>query len=733
MNIQKTYLKSLIDILPNSLQERISTFYQLEGATNDEILEQAQKLVYFNDNFGDGSLQNILTVIAKGQHEPIPYDRILTTKMDSQLSTKSGHSGSIETIIEKLLSKNLGINEFADKLFHALRFYYNFTPSSGIPSSVSYFEYIKSSAAFCHCLLNADQKEHPFLIVCGDVSGIQRFIYDIHNSRAYKSIKGRSYYLTLLIESLLSKILISTNSPRTNVIYSGAGKFYLLLPNNAQNVQFLTSFEEQLQSQLFKEFQLGLYVCLAWIPFNIGSYYQITTPEKKLVGENIEGIGDLWAAISEKAAKRKSRKYLTILKENFSEVFSGQLEEEYNGEQTAICAVSGLPIPKTKDNILSADDDEPIYVHPLVKQQVTLGAALQESNTIVEKRNKQTSAKQIEPLQLGISYSVSTDYSKGDRIILMNPEDEEQYLNFFEKTGSTEFTFYGGNLQAVDVDNNLKTLEEIAKPGPESSMHKIAVMKMDVDNLGRVFSSGMGQAYGTFAAFSDLSARLDWFFSGFINTMRNNELYKDYINVLYSGGDDVCIVGKWDKVINFSTELRKHFRAYVGNSDQLSLSAGIGIFGPKFPISKAISIADDALDEAKKYKGWLNGGLVAEEPTKNAIHILGLSVDWGHSSEWDFVIALKQLLLEWLVEEKLSKGVVHKLYLYNTLREKEDQSWRWRSAYYFARMNTEEGRKIQTAILTGTFEHRTVGFKTTPTRMFELINLALKLADYQLR
>jgi len=243
----------------------------------------------------------------------------------------------------------------------------------------------------------------------------------------------------------------------------------------------------------------------------------------------------------------------------------------------------------------------------------------------------------------------------------------------------------------------------------------------------------MKEEYASFAAMSDLSARLDWFFSGYLNSIRNEPAFKKTVNILYSGGDDLCAVGRWDAVLNFASRVRSDFREYIGGREGISISAGFEIFGPKFPISKAIHLAQDALDEAKLFKEERAGGLRAKEPTKNAIHLLGVSVDWKAKEEWQFVQDLTEHFVDWVKNDLVSNGTVYKLHTFKASSDRKEQDWRWQSAYYFARMKSKPGDAIKNAIYTGSFDLDQLKLTRTPDVMFDLVVLAAKLSDYQTR
>ena len=64
-----------------------------------------------------------------------------------------------------------------------------------------------------------------------DISGIQSFIYNITSSGALKSLRGRSFAIEILMEHFIDELLNASELAGANLIYSGVGHCYILLPN----------------------------------------------------------------------------------------------------------------------------------------------------------------------------------------------------------------------------------------------------------------------------------------------------------------------------------------------------------------------------------------------------------------------------------------------------------------------------------------------------------------------
>ena len=64
-----------------------------------------------------------------------------------------------------------------------------------------------------------------FKLISGDISGIQNFIYTIPSKGALKSLRGRSFYLEILMEQIVDELLDALQLTRANLIYNGGGHF----------------------------------------------------------------------------------------------------------------------------------------------------------------------------------------------------------------------------------------------------------------------------------------------------------------------------------------------------------------------------------------------------------------------------------------------------------------------------------------------------------------------------
>ena len=124
-----------------------------------------------------------------------------------------------------------------DNLVALLRKY---TTTLCFNDDISLFDHLKVTNALSNCIYlhsgNNQNSENPFLIIDGDVSGIQKFIYKISKPgkkqpRISKRLRGRSLYVTLLTELIANKIISKLNLDSTNIIFCSGGRFTIIAPN----------------------------------------------------------------------------------------------------------------------------------------------------------------------------------------------------------------------------------------------------------------------------------------------------------------------------------------------------------------------------------------------------------------------------------------------------------------------------------------------------------------------
>jgi CRISPR-associated protein Csm1 len=125
---------------------------------------------------------------------------------------------------------------------------------------------------------------------------------------------------------------------------------------------------------------------------------------------------------------------------------------------------------------------------------------------------------------------------------------------------------------------------------------RLGVIRADVDDLGATFAGGLPNQRTNVCRTSTLSRSLSIFFKSTIDEIMERGRYQ--AQIIYSGGDDLFVVGNWSDVIYAAIDIRNAFVAYTGN-EAVTLSAGVGIFGETYPIARMAAQTGELEDAAK--------------------------------------------------------------------------------------------------------------------------------------
>ncbi len=146
---------------------------------------------------------------------------------------------------------------------------------------------------------------------------------------------------------------------------------------------------------------------------------------------------------------------------------------------------------------------------------------------------------------------------------------------------------------------------------------KLAAIRADIDNLGLIFSDALKSKEKnqdpdryTFSRIATLSRMLELFFSGYLNILIKQESQKylqsyintDLIYTVYSGGDDLFLIGPYNFILDFSLKLREKLYLYTSKNLDFGLSAGIFIFNHNLPINKVAKYSESQEKKSKNSK-----------------------------------------------------------------------------------------------------------------------------------
>lgn len=542
---------------------------------------------------------------------------------------------------------------FAETLLNLLQKYTSCVPSSTIDfPDVSLYDHLKTTAAISVCLYDfyeaKETDDNQFLLIGADFSGIQPYIYQIVSKYAGKNLKGRSFYLSILSDAIVRYLVKELNLFQANIVYNSGGSFYLLAPNTEFVRTRLEKAIKTIEEQLFATHGTSLFVAID----------SIVLSKDVLMHKNGQHLGKVWGDLFVKRDRKKQAKFASQISAHYSDFFE-PIMQGGDAKRDSITGEEFLP------------DEKPILQGGLTLKQATaeqieLGKKLRETNLIVVKEGEPLQywkdKTQITPVDLGFTYyflSSEKDLNamkeelraSADKVSVVTLNGINGDCNFMQTMNGVNniysLSFYGGN----EIDRkNVTTFEEMCE---NNNFSRMGVLRMDVDNLGSIFQKGIAPERATLSRYAALSRSFDFFFSGYLNTIWR-ETDPDRSFIVYSGGDDVFIVGSWDVMIELAKRIRNDFREFTCGNPAFTLSGGIAIVPAKYPIMKG---AEESEKEEKHAKNH-----VCRNQTKNALSFMDMPLNWD--KEFPVVEYLKDNLCDWLEKDLLPKSFISKLMIH---------------------------------------------------------------------
>lgn len=595
-------------------------------------------------------------------------------------------------------------------------------------ADVSIFDHLKTSSAIAaclyqyHCFNNTLEVKHikkddekKFLLVGGDLSGIQKYIYQISSitgeGGVAKRLRARSFYVSALVEVIITKILRELNLPVSCNLMSAGGKFIILVPNLDDLKYKLLTIYKEISDWLLEEFSGELSLFMDWSTEIQGDDFYKKTGEESLDEEENEEEGDTENPRKCNFRDRIDEMYNAIEKSKVRKFETSLLESAGWKENNFIRTAEYAPYGEGNGNCRSCNKFPAEHADPHDSEKsesvlcwkctidkiigrklldaVYLAIGFDESGERKKNIDKTKPLSWecffflndnyfIQPLK---KYSWDSDYLVVQRLRDHGVDKESLKLgavhrflanytpyfeNYSDHSSLCSVCKESRPCEQIDMmknerdEKNLYTFSCIAAASSEQTesdgqyrgSQLIGVLKADVDNLGLIFSEGLENML-TVSRYLTMSRMMDLFFSGWMyRILKEEESFKE-IYTVYSGGDDLVIVGPWEKTILFAKRLNEEFRRFTCNNDNITLSTGMAVVQPKYPISAAIEVADQNL-EASKLSG------------KDSITLFDTTVKW---SELGGLIDFKDILNKGHHDfaDILTTRFIHKLLTYHNM------------------------------------------------------------------
>jgi CRISPR-associated protein Csm1 len=278
-------------------------------------------------------------------------ESIFTDQEVSESDLHTGRKSVIDELRRAVQQEITDIESYLENLLLAMQQTLWCVPSAHYPDSpdISMYDHSRITAALTACFVDMrpndakqmlDAAERSFkkqgagndkatldrevaLLVAGDISGIQNFIYTISSRGAASALRGRSLYLQLLTEAIARFVLRRLNLPITNLIQASGGHFYILA--RATDVETLKEIQRDISRVLLAFHRGDLYLALEGVPLRATDFKGGMLSAK-------------WQELSNMLRTAKTRKFSEMQDELYARVFSTARRDADYGE----CNVCGL-------------------------------------------------------------------------------------------------------------------------------------------------------------------------------------------------------------------------------------------------------------------------------------------------------------------------------------------------------------------------------------------------------
>lgn len=479
--------------------------------------------------------------------------------------------------------------------------------------------------------------EHPFLLVEGNIRGIQSYLYDISGTGALRTLRARSFFLELLQEEILGALLNALELPRTQVLFVGGGHFLLVLPNTSR-VRRIVEEARCTANRRCRAVDKRLFLLFASVPLAWK-----TLAEGRMNG----AFRDLAASL----AREKARPCRKMLQEVLG------VADDSRGKSCIVCGVRTDRLFDLKDrqevacghcaalHALGGRLSDAVFLWQKPAEEAPRGDApslppQQKTGEVPATPGFGSDVEHCENAWRRVRYDTAKVFSdippRAARVYVLQRLSEE-----LERQGERFVPLPWAGYTWRGEDELDKILE-----GGCIGQKKLGALRMDVDDLGRIFQEGLlrkarhdnpGGGHGgdgenaaeaeelyTLSRLATLSRLLTYFFKQGLPVLarRPEGIRRRYprtvplteapepsraMTLIYAGGDDLYAVGAWNDIAEFASDAVAAFRDFTGGNPCCSISGGMVAGDDKHPVASLATLAARAEQEAKAWRRLRDG------------------------------------------------------------------------------------------------------------------------------
>lgn len=625
-----------------------------------------------NNNDEDFQLQNIFSRIeldgkvghSNEVYQASPFRSELIFSADKKMRDSIGNFDDLLRKYIAELKKQFIICQTPEELFRAAHLLSNkycwCLPANAEDriADISLFDHMSVTSAITACLykyhndhsnldeasINCDGQPR-FLLVAGDISGIQKYIAGGGKQSPnglVRRLRARSFMVSAITYLASFSIIQACRLPQSCILQNSGGDFLIILPNSAYCIKQLSEIKRKIDDQLFSRFMGELNTHIA--------YTYIKGSDFKIFGQAIDNVKAKLSTIKHMPMESKLKTHQAWLEDKFI------IHNDTQNRGMGICVGC---YKEYADKII---DDE--KTGPRCREETFLGSKLptQPYFTLKEFKDEFISAGNL---------TLSTNVSDGIKVSI---KDNSEELNLLWPIGT----------YVPIKDGQLLTFEDIA----DKSNGFLGWLKADIDNLRALFSLGLyyenDVSFDSVSRIATISRMLDTFFSQWLPEFVSQAFRNCYI--VYTGGDDLLIVGPWDEIIDLAAAIHDNFGKFTAEHPAVTISAGIALSHPRLPMSRAFQMVDEALEMSKQRQ------LPGEKSGKDQLTIFGSTIKW---KSWPAIREECQRLKEWHRSKYISSSDLYKFKHFANMFTKFELTGDVKQLSYSGLLAWEIGKKFQ--------------------------------------
>jgi CRISPR-associated protein Csm1 len=543
---------------------------------------------------------------------------------------------------------------------------------------VSLYDHLRTTAAIASALFvyhkstdsltekgvkNEDSMK--FLLINGDFHGIQNFIFTGYgDTRKYRSklLRGRSFYVSMMTEMAAHLLCSKIGLPFTSVILNAGGKFTLLAPNTADAANALDHVRRLIDDWFVKMTYGESGISFSFIEASPADFKSGRLPE----------LQDRMNR--EMALKKLNRIDL--------DRYGGVIDNYFDSPGAGLCPFCGKRPISNKGHMPGGQ-----MACTLCRDHVFLGENLVKKQIIavLNIQNDSGSPGLSEPL-FGEFQLI---FPEGDMASSARKGDLLKYwsLSLDDASGSpacTALRFFNGfvpvytakdmedkrlhktkgghELEEEIRENAPKTMNHIAayalnqkSEGGYSGVEALGVLKADVDHLGLLMACGLKDNLYSISRIATLSRQLNNFFTVYLSWLLESRPEFQNIYTVFAGGDDLFLIGPWNRMVDFAPILKEKFTEYVCRNPKITISAGISLHKSHTPVNIMAEAAEEALKKSKT-------------SDRNRMTLFDETLEWENIAK---VYGIKSTLLKWLDEKFISRTMLYRLNAFIDMADRE--------------------------------------------------------------